>query len=49
MSRAMPLRLIPSIHRATHQIGLYLDRFDDLGVTQAEAHILAQLRTVTAR
>ena len=39
----MPLRLIPAIHRATHQIGLYLDRFEDLGVTQAEAHILAHL------
>lgn len=39
----MPLRLIPSIHRATHQIALYLDRLENLGVTQAEAHILAHL------
>jgi DNA-binding MarR family transcriptional regulator len=39
----MPLRLIPEIHRATHRIGLYLERMSELGVTQAEAHILAQL------
>ena len=39
----MPLRLIPEIHRATHRIGLYLERLTELGVTQAEAHILAQL------
>jgi len=39
----MALRLIPAIHRATHEIGLYLDRLEDLGVTQAEAHILAHL------
>ena len=39
----MPLRLIPSIHRATHQIGLFVGRLDNLGVTQAEAHILAHL------
>jgi DNA-binding MarR family transcriptional regulator len=39
----MPLRLIPEIHRATHRIGLYLERLSELGVTQAEAHILAQL------
>ena len=39
----MALRLIPAIHRATHEIGLYLDRLEDLRVTQAEAHILAHL------
>lgn len=39
----MALKLIPSIHRATHQIGLFLERAADLRVTQAEAHILAHL------
>jgi DNA-binding MarR family transcriptional regulator len=39
----MPLRLIPSIHRVTHQIGLLLERASDLRITQAEAHILAHL------
>jgi DNA-binding MarR family transcriptional regulator len=39
----MPLQLIPSIHRVTHQIGLFLERAADLRVTQAEAHILAHL------
>lgn len=39
----MPLRLIPELHRATHQIGLYIGRFDDPRLTQAEAHILAHL------
>lgn len=39
----MALRLIPAIHRVTHQIGLFLDRATDLQVTQAEAHILAHL------
>ena len=42
-SSTMSLRLIPSIHRATHQISLYLDRSEGIGVTQAEAHILAHL------
>lgn len=36
-----PLRLIPQIHRATHQIGLHI--VSSLGVTQAEAHILQHL------
>ena len=39
----MSLRFIPDIHRATHRIGLYLERAADLGVTQGEAHILAHL------
>ena len=39
----MPLKLIPAIHRVTHQIGLFLERAADLRVTQAEAHILAHL------
>jgi len=39
----MPLRIIPDLHRATHQIGLWLERLDDPSVSQAEAHILAHL------
>jgi DNA-binding MarR family transcriptional regulator len=39
----MALLLIPSIHRATHRIGLYIGRAPGLSVTQAEAHILAHL------
>jgi DNA-binding MarR family transcriptional regulator len=42
-SRTMPLRVIPRIHRATHQIGLHIARLSELGVTQAEAHILDHL------
>ena len=42
-ARTTPLRLIPQIHRATHQIGLYLARLADLGVAQPEAHILDHL------
>jgi DNA-binding MarR family transcriptional regulator len=38
----MPLRFVPPIHRATHRIGLYVAEF---GVSQGEAHILAQLAT----
>src|SRR5881394_3862691 len=41
----MPLRLVPPIHRATHRIGLYLAELDELGLSQGEAHILAQLAT----
>lgn|SRR5262249_39707327 len=43
--RSGPLRLIPTIHRATHQIGLHIARLSALGVTQAEAHILDHLAT----
>jgi DNA-binding MarR family transcriptional regulator len=39
----MALLLIPPIHRATHRIGLYIQRAPGLSVTQAEAHILAHL------
>ncbi|HJZ70126.1 MAG TPA: MarR family transcriptional regulator [Vicinamibacterales bacterium] len=39
----MPLRLVPSIHRATHRIGLYLSDAGDDGLSQGEAHILALL------
>ena len=39
----MPLRLIPSLHRATHRIALLIQEAPGLGVTQGEAHILAHL------
>ena len=39
----MSLRLVPSIHRATHRIGLYLAELRDDGLSQGEAHILALL------
>lgn len=38
----MTLRLIPDLHRATHRVGLHLERVVP-GMTQAEAHILAHL------
>jgi DNA-binding MarR family transcriptional regulator len=41
----MPLRLVPSIHRATHRIGLYLADLREAGLSQGEAHILAHLAT----
>jgi DNA-binding MarR family transcriptional regulator len=37
------LQLIPEIHRATHAIGLALASDPELGVNQAEAHVLAHL------
>ncbi len=37
----MPLRFVPSVHRATHRIGLYLAASNDL--SQGESHILAHL------
>ena len=39
----MPLRLVPPIHRATHRIGLYLADLRESGLSQGEAHILAEL------
>ena len=39
----MPLRLVHPIHRATHRIGLYLDKLGEPGLTQGESHILALL------
>jgi DNA-binding MarR family transcriptional regulator len=39
----MTLRLVPPIHRATHRIGLYLASLREHGLSQGEAHILAQL------
>jgi DNA-binding MarR family transcriptional regulator len=41
-SRHISLRIVPPVHRATHRIGLLLQA-TDLGVTQGEAHVLAQL------
>lgn len=42
-TRAQRPKLIPPIHRATHRIGLHIARLSELGVTQAEAHILDHL------
>lgn len=39
----MAPRLIPHIHRATHRIGLHIERLDEPRVNQAEAHVLAHL------
>jgi DNA-binding MarR family transcriptional regulator len=36
---------VPQIHRATHRIGLYLADLREHGLSQGEAHILAQLAT----
>jgi len=44
----MSLRLVPSIHRATHRIGLYLAELRDDGLSQGEAHILAHLATAAS-
>lgn len=41
-NRISSLRLVPGLHRATHRVGLHLQAAD-LGVTQGEAHLLAQL------
>jgi DNA-binding MarR family transcriptional regulator len=43
----MPLELVPSIHRATHRIGLYLASLPEAGLSQGEAHILAELATTS--
>lgn len=39
----MQLQLVLGIHRATHQIGLYIQRHAP-GLSQAEAHILCHLQ-----
>jgi len=39
----MPLEMVLNIHRATHQIGLYIQRHAP-GLSQAEAHILCHLK-----
>jgi DNA-binding MarR family transcriptional regulator len=43
-NRTDGLRLVPSLHRATHGVGLYLQALR-LGVSQGEAHVLAHLET----
>jgi DNA-binding MarR family transcriptional regulator len=43
--RASSLRLVPSIHRATHRIGLFLAALRDDDLSQGESHILAHLAT----
>src|SRR5262249_36526006 len=42
---AARLAFVPSIHRATHRIGLYLAALREDGLSQGEAHILADLAT----
>jgi DNA-binding MarR family transcriptional regulator len=40
----MALRLITRLHRATHQVGLYIHReLCEIPVSQAEAHVLSHL------
>lgn len=39
----MPVILIPAIQRAAHAIAAFLDADPSVGVTQAEAHVLAHL------
>ena len=39
----MPLSFVHPVHRATHRIGLYLEKLGEPGLTQGEAHILAML------
>jgi DNA-binding MarR family transcriptional regulator len=39
----MTLRIIPALHRAVHRIAVLVEQWEDLGFTQAEAHILAHL------
>ena len=40
----MALRLIPHLHKATHQVGLYIHReLREIAVSQAEAHVLSHL------
>jgi DNA-binding MarR family transcriptional regulator len=42
----MTLRFILDLQRATHRVGLYVERLEKLGVSQGEAHILAHLHAV---
>ena len=39
----VPLRVVPSIHRATHAIAVHVARLKDPVVSQGEAHVLAHL------
>jgi DNA-binding MarR family transcriptional regulator len=44
MDNHKPLRLAPALEHATHALGLWVERvFHDVGLTQAEAHVLAYL------
>src|SRR5438094_389163 len=43
MVSKMHLSFVHPVHRATHRIGLYLDKLGEPGLTQGEAHILAML------
>jgi len=40
----MALRLIAHLHKATHQVGLYIHReLSQIAISQAEAHVLSHL------
>ncbi len=40
----MALRLIAPLHKATHQVGLYIHReLSEIAISQAEAHVLSHL------
>ena len=40
----MALRLIAQLHKATHQVGLYIHReLSEIAISQAEAHVLSFL------
>ena len=40
----MALRLIAHLHKATHQVGLYIHReLREIAISQAEAHVLSHL------
>jgi DNA-binding MarR family transcriptional regulator len=40
----MALRLITRVHKATHQVGLYIHReLSEIAISQAEAHVLSHL------
>jgi len=44
MDNHKPPRLAPALEHATHALGLWVERaFRDVGLTQAEAHVLAYL------
>ena len=37
-------RLVAHLHKATHQVGLYIHgELGELGISQAEAHVLSHL------
>jgi DNA-binding MarR family transcriptional regulator len=40
-------RLVPAVERASHAIGIWIEaELDDMGITQAEAHLLGYLAQV---